>query len=236
MVLSGNRIPLIFFILSVVGIIIFEKSLRIFLIPFLIIFVSIIYTTYNISENYKNHLFSFGQKSLQILLPFSSKNILKKSEEEKYENYQFFTFEYKDKTYKITNSHLKEFKTGYATWLYKKNFGGGIKSFKLNCPRAETMNCGSHPHNYYLEILASLGLVGFILTFIMFFVAFIKTFVRKYFKSSNLNNFHLITPFIFLFFSEIFPLKSTGSFFSTANATYIFMLLSIMMSLSKSKN
>ena len=235
LILSGNRIPLAFFIFTVAGIIIFEKSIRIFFIPVLIILISIIYLTYNISEDYRNHLHGFGQKSLQILLPFSSKNVLKENEEEKYKDYQFFTYEYKGKTYKITNSHLKEFKTGYATWLYKKNFGGGIKSFKLNCPRAETMNCGSHPHNYYLEILASLGLFGFILLFIIFFIAFIKTFVKKYFKSSSLNNFHLITPFIFLFFSEIFPIKSTGSFFSTANATYIFLLLSIMMPLSKIK-
>ncbi len=235
-ILSGNRIPLTFFILTLAGITIFEKSLRKFFILFLIILISIIYSTYNLNEEYKSHLRGFAKKSLQILYPISSKNILKKDEEEEYKNFQFFTFEYKNKTYKITNVYLKEFKTGYATWMYKKNFGGGIKSFKLNCPRAETMNCGSHPHNYYLEILASLGLFGFILVFIIFFVAFIKTFVRKYFKSSSLNDFHLITPFIFLFFSEIFPIKSTGSFFSTANATYIFLLLSIMMSLSKSKN
>ena len=111
-----------------------------------------------------------------------------------------------------------------------------MKSFKINCPKSGIVNCSSHPHNYYLEILPSLGLVGFFIVFILFSFAFMKTFIKKYFKKSQLNNFHLITPFIFLFFLEVFPIKSTGSFFSTGNATYIFLILSILIPLSKTKN
>jgi O-antigen ligase len=235
-ILSGNRIPLVFFILSIFGIIIFEKKLRKLLLPFTFITVSIIFLAYNLSENYRNHLLSFKVKTSQILMPLSSKNLLTAKDEKNYENYKFYTFEYKGQKYKMTNSHLKEFKTGYMTWLDKKIFGGGIKSFKINCPKAQTTNCGSHPHNYYLEILSNLGLVGFVIIFILFSLIFFKTFIVKYFKNSNLNNYHLITPFIFLFFSEVFPIKSTGSFFSTGNATYIFLLLSIIIPLSKVKN
>lgn len=60
-----------------------------------------------------------------------------------------------------------------------------------------------------------------------------KIFLKKYFFKSSLNTFHLITPFIFLFFAEIFPIKSKGSFFLTGNATYIFLILSIIISLKK---
>ena len=236
LILSGNRIPLVFFIFSIIGITIFEKKLRKFFLPFLILAISIIFLVYNFSQDYRNHLLSFKEKTVQILLPFSSKNLLLVEEEEKYENYQSYTYEYKGKKYKLTNSHLKEFKTGYLTWLDRKFFGGGMKSFKINCPKSGMVNCGSHPHNYYLEILSNLGLVGFFTIFILFSFAFIKTFIKKYFKKSKLNNFHLITPFIFLFFLEIFPIKSTGSFFSTGNATYIFLILSILIPLSKTKN
>jgi len=86
-----------------------------------------------------------------------------------------------------------------------------------------------------LEILANLGLFGFFIIFILFSLIFIKIFIAKYFKKSNLNHYHLITPFIFLFFAEIFPIRSTGSFFTTGNATYIFLLLSIIIPLSKVK-
>ena len=173
-------------------------------------------------------------ETTSVLLPFSSKNLLTNEEAEKYKNFEFYTFEYKDKKYKMNSIYHKEFKTGYILWSDKKLFGGGMKSFKVNCPKAK-INCNQHPHNYYLEILASLGLFGFFIIFILFSLIFIKTFIAKYFKKSNLNHYHLITPFIFLFFAEIFPIKSTGSFFTTGNATYIFLLLSIIIPLSKVK-
>ena len=55
-------------------------------------------------------------------------------------------------------TYLKEFYSFYNTWLLNKYIGGGIKSFRYNCV---TFNCSSHPHNYYLEILSELGLIGF---------------------------------------------------------------------------
>ena len=44
------------------------------------------------------------------------------------------------------------------------------------------MNCGSHPHNYYLEILANLGIFGFILFLLYFLIFFIKTFIKNILK------------------------------------------------------
>jgi len=235
LILSGNRIPLLFFILIISFIILFEKPLRKFLLPFLFVPFLLIIIVANISENYRYHLISFVEKTLQMTLIFSSKNLLTVEEEKKNEIDDFYLVEYKGKKYKLLNSHLKEFRTGYATWNEKKIFGGGIKSFGINCPKAKTINCGRHPHNYYLEVLASLGLVGFFIIVYLFYKIFMNTFIMKYFKKSLLKDFHLITPFIFLFFSEVMPIKSTGSFFTTGNATYIFLLLSILISLTKKK-
>ena len=234
LILSGNRVPMAFFILIIAGITIFEQKLRKLLLPFILIVSSIIFSTYNLNENYRSHLRTF-METTSVLLPFSSKNLLTDEEAEKYKDFGFYTFEYKNKKYKINNIYHKEFKTGYILWSDKKLFGGGIKSFKVNCPKAK-INCNQHPHNYYLEILANLGLFGFFIIFILFSLIFIKTFIAKYFKKSNLNRYHLITPFIFLFFAEIFPIRSTGSFFTTGNATYIFLLLSIIIPLLKIKN
>ena len=93
-----------------------------------------------------------------------------------------------------------------------------------------------HPHNYYLEILTETGLVGFIILTICFFLILYKTFYKKYFMKSVLNYNNVIIPFMFLFISEIFPIKSTGSFFTTGNATYIFLIMAILIGLRNQDN
>ena len=88
-----------------------------------------------------------------------------------------------------------------------------------------------HPHNYYLEILTETGLIGFAIISIFFVLTLYHSFFKKYFTVSKLRTNNLITPFIFLFIIEIFPIKSTGSFFTTGNATYLFLILPILIGL-----
>ena len=116
---------------------------------------------------------------------------------------------------------------------YSKYIGGGIKSFKKNCKETGFLNCSPHPHNYYLEILSELGLIGFLLLSIIFFKIIYSYFIKKYLISSSLNRDRLTMPFILLFIAEIFPLKTSGSFFTTGNATYFFLILAITVALSE---
>ena len=236
MMLAGNRVPLTFFFLSVFFILLMEKKLRKFLMVFVLVFFGLTFTIFTQSKQIQHHVWGYYEKIIEIALFLSPKNILSEEElENEYKDNMFYTFEYKGKKYKMTNSYLKEFKTGYVIWNNNKFLGGGLKSLKITCKIANVKNCGLHPHNYYLEILAIIGLVGLIFVIFLFTVIFIKIFVRKYFYTSHLNHYHLLTPFIFSFFSEIFPLRSTGSFFTTANSTYIFLILPLMISLSKIK-
>ena len=96
--------------------------------------------------------------------------------------------------------------------------------------------CNTHPHNYYLEILTELGLIGLILALTIIIIILYQTFYKKYFTSSALKNNNLITPFIFLFISELFPIKGTGSFFTTNNATYLFFIIAILIGLTRKNN
>ena len=133
--------------------------------------------------------------------------------------------------------YLKEFYTFYDTWLINKYIGGGIKNFRYFCHERENLKkdqefkCNMHPHNYYLEILTETGLVGFIIISLAFINIIIITFYRKYFTNSLLKDNNLIIPFMFLFFVEIFPIKSTGSFFTTGNSTYLFLIMGILIGL-----
>ena len=93
-----------------------------------------------------------------------------------------------------------------------------------------------HPHNYYLEILTETGLIGFIIILFIFSNIIYLSLIKKYILKSSLINNHIIVPFIFLFIAEIFPLRSTGSFFTTGNTTYLFLIVGILIGLLRKEN
>ena len=93
-----------------------------------------------------------------------------------------------------------------------------------------------HPHNYYLEILTETGIIGITLIFAIFVSIIYLTLFKKYFLNTSLKKNNLIIPFIFLFLAEIFPIKSTGSFFTTGNSTYLFLIIGIMVGLMRRQN
>ena len=86
-------------------------------------------------------------------------------------------------------NHFKEFSTFKDTWLINRYIGGGIKTFRFNCHKAYWIKrdswlknltgapppfiCNTHPHNYYLEILTELGLIGFFILSAIWGSAFI---------------------------------------------------------------
>ena len=86
-----------------------------------------------------------------------------------------------------------------------------------------------HPHNYYLEILTETGLIGFVFVVSIFITVLYFTFFKKYILKTELTSNKIIIPFIFLFVVEIFPIKSTGSFFTTGNATFFFLLIAVIV-------
>jgi O-antigen ligase len=75
---------------------------------------------------------------------------------------------------------VKEFYSGIATWKQNKIIGGGVDSFYINCKKSLN-DCASHPHNYYLEILSEIGIVGLIIFLLIFGRVFFDTFYLKVF-------------------------------------------------------
>ena len=148
----------------------------------------------------------------------------------------------KDFKNKNAPQYLKEFETFYDTWLMNKYIGGGIKNFRYYCHERPNVDknakfiCNMHPHNYYLEILTETGILGMFIVLSIFIIIFYLSFVKKYFLNAPLNNNHILIPFIFLFIAEVFPIKSTGSFFTTGNTSYLFLIIGILIGLIRKKN
>ena len=150
------------------------------------------------------------------------------------------------------------FLTALDTWKKNKIFGNGIKSFRIDCDKLQNKDlldesdiyeynlwihafieskknrvCSSHPHNYYFEILTETGIVGLFVTLMiasLFVVFILKNF--KLFKENNIENLILFAATISLILA-VFPIKSTGSIFSTYTATYITLISSIILSYRK---
>ena len=216
-VLSGNRMPLILFLFTVSLIILFQKQTRKYFLPSIILFIIIFSLLFNFNSKVKNNFISFYTQISQMVV---------------------IIFE-KDFSNKRQPQYLKEFTSFYDTWLLNKYIGGGIKNFRFYCHKRPNIDkdskfiCNMHPHNYYLEILTETGVVGLFLITIIFVIILYLTFLKKYFIKSKLNNNKIIIAFIFLFIAEIFPIKSTGSFFTTGNTTYLFLLIGILIGLAR---
>ena len=219
-ILSGNRMPSVLFLLCIFMIILFQKQTRKFLLPFIIIFSFIFIIMFNTNTKIHNNFLNFyGQISKIATLTLEKDFFSEKSPQ-----------------------YLKEFSTFYDTWLMNKYLGGGIKNFRYYCHTRPNIKkdakfvCNMHPHNYYLEILTETGLIGFLFCSSIFILVTYISLIKKYFLISPLNKNNVIIPFIFLFLVEIFPLKSTGSFFTTGNTTYIFLIMAILVGIVRNEN
>ena len=63
----------------------------------------------------------------------------------------------------------------------------------------------------------------------------IKTLKKIHFSNTVKDSKNLLLPFYIIFVIEIFPLKTTGSFFTTTNATFLFIILSFVVGLIELK-
>ncbi len=224
-VLSGNRMPLVLFLLSIFLILLFENKTRKYIPISLILVSSIFFTIYKNNLVLKNSFDSFIGNSYGMINVFVVENITKSSKIPEQE----------------IPTYYQEMKTFYGTWMMNKYIGGGIKSFRHNCPKRKILShnerttCNMHPHNYYLEILTDMGLIGLIISCLIFILTIYNSLVKNYFLKPRKSINKILVPFIFVFISEIFPLRTSGSFFTTSTATFIFILLAVIIALSEQK-
>ncbi len=126
-----------------------------------------------------------------------------------------------------------------ALSIFNENplFGKGIKSFRDVCRDHQNINslsaisgCSTHPHNSHLEILSETGLLGYSIFLILILNCLIILFKKKYFNKGYL------VFIIFILISYIFPLKPSGSFFSTFNSFNFWLCISLIQQFKNFEN
>ena len=118
-------------------------------------------------------------------------------------------------------------------WLDKPLFGNGLKSFRLLCgndkfktiSKQDKNRCSTHPHNFYFELLAETGLIGFLIIIFFFIEVIKKSIIVK-----NKTEIYLVIVFIL----TIWPIGTSGSLFNNHNAGLFWFIISMVnYSLSK---
>jgi len=128
-------------------------------------------------------------------------------------------------------NHGKIYLTAFKSFNENKFLGNGLKSFRYECKKFLNLPntlCSTHPHNYHLEVLHDAGLAGIFFMSIFVISLLIKT--SKLMMSKNLSHIQkiIISLIILNFLIEIFPLKSTGSIFTTWNGTLLWVSICLM--------
>ena len=99
--------------------------------------------------------------------------------------------------------------------------------------------CNTHPHNFYLQLLAETGIIGFLFIFILFvylsFAIIKNIFSAHLYKKIFANNLEVcITSVLFI---TLWPLTTTGNFFNNwLNIISFYLLAFYLFSILKSKN
>ncbi len=211
-ILSGERNSVIALLIIFIFNIIFNNKVRkkllyissLFIIIFSILFASV--------SNVKYRYFDWPKEHLESMKSYGAKKFLDTS----------------------WGSH---YITAYEIFLDNKIFGSGFKSFRNECRDSRydykklntkynlnmvASGCSSHPHNFYLELLSELGLVGFISFLLILYFTLFYPFIRNFKYVKNESEIIILLSIILTY---IFPFKPTGSFSSSVFSTNLWFFI-----------
>jgi O-antigen ligase len=119
----------------------------------------------------------------------------------------------------FTAAHDSLIRTAYNMFLDKPIFGHGPKMFRVICKDEKyavgITPCMTHPHNFYVQLLAETGIIGFSFLFSAF--AYVLYCAYRQFKSIVLRQKRYLTDYQVCLLAGIlitvWPLTTNGNFF-----------------------
>ena len=228
-VISGDRAPLLlFFIYSLLLFFLLKPYRKLFfvfgllLVIFFILFLTINKSSYNrIITQTINEIglgeSDYTQKALGI---------------DKDNNLKLYT---SGKKNFFSAVHENYFITGINIFNDHPIIGAGPKAYSQlsKSPQyaLDRLSYVGHPHNFYIQLLAETGGIGFISVFLFLIYLIIKYRAIKNLYKKNCNRFDILIvgiPVSGLIF-HLWPLTTTGSFFTNYNCILIYMCVGFFL-------
>lgn len=216
--LSLNRISilmylfglLIFFFLSE-----FRKKILIIISLFAFVFLVVGHPDQKYIESYKGFFTHGSQLIHETLNNYSEIKANIKNKESTTESRL-------EKKY-TGSGHAVLFSNAFYIWNENKIIGVGYKQFYQKCLDLESQICSTHPHNIYLDILVSFGILGILPLIIVLLNLFVKSIKIIFFKSFDKKIIYSLFLTNIIFF---FPLQSSGSILKSYLGFFAFTLIS----------
>jgi O-antigen ligase len=221
-------IPL-FFVITLFAIYITgERSSFILMIFFSIAYIFVIF----FYGKYKKSIIIF---SLLLIITFA--NLIPKNS--RFTNNVFFS-NYLEKETSTVDVYRSLYITAFNMFLDRPLSGHGNQMFRHKCSDQKykfgEYYCNNHPHNYYFQILAENGIIGFFFFFI-FFLYLVKIFIKS-FIFFNIINHQRLTAIFLLSCSLIvsfLPFIPNGNFYTSVTGIFIFTKIGLLYGLKYSK-
>ncbi|ARJ49246.1 O-antigen ligase family protein [Candidatus Pelagibacter sp. RS40] len=125
------------------------------------------------------------------------------------------------KKYIFSPSHDFLIRTSWNMFLDKPIFGHGPKMFRFQCKDAKykadpKMSCENHPHNFYMQLLAETGILGFSFLLGLFiyciYIMLKHLFYLFKFKKRFLSDYQICL--LAGLFITIWPISASGNIFN----------------------
>jgi len=194
--ISGERASFAFLTLSTLFVLLLTKNFLKFRLCFIFGSVILILMLSLTNQITKNRMF---------VEPFETSGLLQKNEDKKY----FFTA-----------NHDSLIRTSFNMFKDKPLIGHGPKMFRVICKDEKYATgitpCMTHVHNFYVQLLAETGIIGFSFLFSVF--AYVMYCVYRQFKSMVLRQKKYLSDYQVCLLASIlitaWPITTNGNFFN----------------------
>ena len=127
------------------------------------------------------------------------------------------------------SSYYRVMNSGIITFETAPILGIGTGNYRIMCPEIMQEKadgaCHPHPHNYYIQMLAETGVIGFIFGCIM-----IGAILWRTARTSWYGREHVITATaVIVPFGFFFPIQSTADFFGQWNNIFMWSAIALVL-------